>query len=76
MTSEESWRNVTKVLKETFKQSDARIVWLGEVRDELRRLAGAGIPTAPDFTLHNEIHSDNVVVLLGRLAEHFKTNTV
>lgn len=72
MTSEESWRNVKKVLKETFKQSGPRIVWLGEVRDELRRLAGGGIPTAPDFTLHNEIHSDNVVLLLGRLAEHLK----
>ena len=72
-TSEESWRNVRKALKETFKQSDARIVWLEEVRDELRRLAGGGIPTTPDFTLHNEVHSDNVVLSLGRLVEHFKS---
>ena len=73
MTSEESWRNVTKVLKEAFKQSDARIVWLEEVRNELRGLAAGGISTAPDFTLHNETHSDNVVLLLGCLAEHFKS---
>ncbi|TEU12625.1 MAG: hypothetical protein E3J21_20660 [Anaerolineales bacterium] len=71
-TFEGSWRNVTKVLKETFKLSDARIVWLSDVRDELRRLASVGIPTAPDFTLHNEIHSDNVVLLLDQLAKHLE----
>jgi len=51
MTSEESWSNVTKVLKETFKLDDPRIVWVGDVRNELRELAAAGISTAPDFTL-------------------------
>ena len=70
---EESWDNVRNVLKETFKQSEGRIAWLKEVRGELRSLAGGGIPTAPDFTLHNEIHADNVVLLLGRLAEHFRS---
>jgi hypothetical protein len=29
----------------------------------------AGIVTAPDFTLHNETHSDNVILFLGELAE-------
>ena len=73
MTFEESWRNVKKVLKETFKLDDARVTWLEEVRDELRQLASAGIPTAPDFTLHNEIHSDNVVLLFSQqLAEYLE----
>jgi len=29
----------------------------------------AGIATAHDFTLHNETHSDNVILFLGELAE-------
>jgi hypothetical protein len=72
-TPESSWRNVEKVLKETFRLDDGRVEWLGRVRDELSRLASTGIPAAPDFTLHNEIHSDNVVVLLGELAKHLKS---
>jgi hypothetical protein len=72
MASEESWGNVKKVLKETFKLDDARIGWIGEVRNELRELAAAGISTAPDFTLHNETHSDNLVLLLRDLVELVK----
>ena len=66
----DSWENVRKTLKSVFKLSNPRIVWLSEVRDELRKLASGGMSTAPDFTLHTETHSDNVVILLGVLAKH------
>ncbi len=73
MTFEESWLNVNRVLQDTFKLDNRRIAWLSDVRDQVRQLASLGISTAPDFTLHNETHSDNVVLLIGRLAEHFKS---
>jgi len=65
------WENVQKNLREVFKLNDARIVWVGEIRDELRRLASGGISIAPDFTLHNEVHSDNLVLILGQLVTQF-----
>jgi hypothetical protein len=69
MISEGSWNEVKKILKQTFKLDDAQIVWVGDIRGELGSLASAGIATAPDFTLHNETHSDDVVLLLGQLAK-------
>ena len=71
MTFEESWLNVKKVLLETFKLNDAQIMWLSNVRGELSRLAAGGMQTNPFFTLHNEVHSDNVVLLLGKLVNLF-----
>jgi len=72
MTFEESWLNVRRVLQNTCKLNNRRVAWLSDVRDQVRQLASPGISTAPDFTLHNETHSDNVVLLIGRLAEHFE----
>lgn len=68
-----SWDDVRKTIKECFRQSGGRIAWLEQIRSELDNLASTGIATAPDFTLHNEAHSDNLVLLLGRLAKHFQS---
>ena len=68
MISDNSWERARQTLSETLGLDERRIVWLAEVRGELQSLASAGISTAPDFTLHNEVHSDNLVLLLGDLS--------
>ena len=63
-----TWKEVEKELRGKFRQTSTQIAWLIGVRETLRNLASSGISTSPDFTLHNEIHSDNIVLLLSRLA--------
>ena len=71
MGSVASWDNARRTLKETFRQNEAQIEWFSQIRNELGALASRGITSAPDFTLHNETHSDNLVLLLGKLKTHF-----
>ena len=48
-----------------------RIYDIQKVRMSLAEIASAGTPLLPDFTLHNEQHSDNLIRLLGRLRKEF-----
>ena len=69
MASYNFWERVKQTLRENLGLDETRIVRLSEIRDELQSLASAGISTSPDFTLHNEVHSDDLVLLLGELSK-------
>lgn len=69
MAFDDSWDRAKQTLHDILRLDERKIVWLTDVRSELRNLASGGIKTAPDFTLHNEVHSDNVVELLGKLSQ-------
>ena len=48
-----------------------RVSDIEKVRGSLVEIASLGTPLLPEFTLHNQTHSDNLVCLLSRLKEEF-----
>jgi hypothetical protein len=70
MTSEYSWESVKNSLRNNLNLDERRIILLGEIRAELRSLASTGISTMPDFTLHNETHSDDIILLIGNISKY------
>lgn len=64
MPSEELPTEIKKILTQYGVEM---IDDIQRVRKSLAEIASMGTPLLPDFTLHNEKHSDNLIRLLGRL---------
>lgn len=64
--------NMPSEVRKTLVQLGVeRVADIERIRDCLTEMAGLGTPLLPEFTLHNQVHSDNLVRLLARLKKEF-----
>jgi len=64
--------NMPAKVKKTLTQLGVkRISDVEKIREHLVEIASLGTPLLPEFTLHNQTHSDNLICLLGRLRKEF-----
>ena len=64
--------NMPARIKRTLVQLGVeRVGDVKKIREYLTEIASLGTPLLPEFTLHNQVHSDNLVLLLGRLKKEF-----
>lgn len=49
-----------------------RLTDIGKLRDFLEEISGLGQPLLPEFTLHNQVHADNLVKVIGILKTECK----
>jgi len=68
---QEKWSRVEKLLRKLGVSRET--MWrVKGARDYLVDISSTGMPSLPDFTLHNHNHSDNIILLLARLQSEFE----
>ncbi len=60
-----------RIKKILTRLSVERVGDIEKIREGLAEIASLGTPLLPEFTLHNQVHSDNLIRLLGRLKKEF-----
>jgi len=66
------WETIpTRIRRPLAQLGVERVNDIEKIRENLVEIASLGTPPLPEFTLHNQTHSDNLVCLLARLKEEF-----